>query len=162
MKHGKCDKHGFTLIELILVSIVLAVLIAVAVPGFSKTSRRFQSEQTAFHLAQFLRYARGLAVIEQATIAAAWDEDSRRIYLERLLESDWVRISGSRTRSDAVSSGITVSLMLEDRPAERVRFFPDGTSERAALFLSHQDYLYTVAIHATTGQASLTTETQPL
>lgn len=153
---------GFTLVELILVSVVLAILTAVAIPGFSNTSRRLRAEQTAFHVAQLLRYARGVAVTEQATIACAWDAQLRRAYLERWTEGAWVRVSGSHASSAAVPSEITITLLLENSPADRVRFFPDGTSERATWLVSHRGHLYTVAVNATTGQTRLTTDAQTL
>ena len=135
----------------------MAILTAVAIPGFSNTSQRLRAEQAAFHFAQLMRYGRGIAVSEQATIACAWDAELRRAYLEREVEGVWVRVSGSRASSAVISSETTVSLFLEDLPGKRVRFFPDGTSERAALLVGHRGRLYTVAIHATTGQIRLTT-----
>ena len=65
---------AFTLVELILVSVVLAILAAVAIPGFSNTSQRLRAEQDAFNFAQLMRYARGVAVSEQAQLSEARDD----------------------------------------------------------------------------------------
>ena len=62
---------GFTLIELILVSVVLSILLAAAAPRFQQTAQRLRAEQSAFECAQLLRMAHERAIAEGETLCGS-------------------------------------------------------------------------------------------
>lgn len=72
MKRQNKQKHGFTLVELILVVLILAIAAMVAVPAFSSASD-LQVRATANRIAGDLDFVRGLAITRQQNYAIVFD-----------------------------------------------------------------------------------------
>ena len=161
---------GFTLIEVILVSVLVGILLVAAVPKFAQTSERLRVEHLTFEFAQLLRYAHERAVAQGQTVVWAWNPAARRAQLYDVVESD-SRIASAAidervARSAALPEGIT--LRFERAPddvegsvqcpdgvptdADCVHFFPDGTSDPTTLMLGLRELTYTVSVDGTTGQ----------
>ena len=154
-------KRGFTLVEVVLVTLVLALLLTAAVPRFAQTAQRLQTEQTAFALAQLLRYAHERAVVQGRPMVWVWDEPSRRARVASVDETgqrQWLTEHVSRSRP--VRDDIEVTLAREGAEVDAVTFFPDGTSDAATLRVVHRPFSYTVTVDATTSQPSLTANAQ--
>jgi type II secretion system protein H len=164
---SRSTNDGFTLIEIVLVAVVLAILLAASVPRFQQTSHRLRAEQLAFEFAQLLRYVHGRAVAQGDVIVVTWDGDRRRATLGSVKGEEpaaWpTECTASPTplspalESTAVPTTITVSLVRHDRAVECVNFFPDGTSEATTLHLVHRGSDYTIAIDASTSRVFLST-----
>ena len=155
---------GFTLIELVMVCAVLALLVAISVPRFSRTGQRLRVEQVAFECTQLLRLAHERAVSESREARWIWDEDTRRARIE--VEPDGAAGSpepaaAAGSRMDAtgarVPDDLLVALTRQEAPVECqcVRFFPDGTSEATTLMISAREQLYTVTLDAATSNVLL-------
>ena len=149
---------GFTLIELVIVSVVIAILLAASVPRFQQTANRLRTEQLAYELVQTLHYARQRAMAEDRVIGWVWDSNLRQVRLDSMgdgqnieaLDDPWVQ----RVK---VPGGLTIRLEWEDLPLERIQFFPDGTSDPAVLEVIPQDKpgsVYTITVEPATGQAT--------
>ena len=86
------DMRGFTLVELMITIVLLAIIIAIAIPNFTQFIRNNQVQAKADELKTFLQYARGQAVttrksyVVTATSAAAWDIKPEGGAVERKLE----------------------------------------------------------------------------
>ncbi len=142
---------------MVLVTVVLAMLLVAAVPNFTGTAARLQTEQTAFALAQLFRYAHERAVTQGEPIAWVWDPDARQARLEiDPIEGEPLPLEERGTHRRVASEAIDVALTRDEVPVERVTFFPDGTSEAATLVVSHRGRAYTVTVHATTSRVTLT------
>ena len=156
---------AFTLIEVVLVSVILGVLLAAAVPRFQRTAQRLRVEQTAFELAQLLRVAHEQAVSESHETVWVWDDRALRVRVEPAIrgEPHEPQDSGERLpthgviESSRLPEGISVSLTREDGPVDChcVHFFPEGTAESTTLTVSFREHVYTVTVDETTGQALL-------
>lgn len=150
------SRRGFTLVEVILVAIALTMLLTASIPRFHQTAQRLHAEQTAFGFTQLLRYAHERAVADGRATAMVWDADASRASLEIIQEDGQPLLLAERAASsEPVSREISVRVTRDGAPAERVTFFPDGTSEAAIVELAADTFLYTVTVDAATSQVAL-------
>ena len=75
---------GFTLIELIIVSAIIAVLIAVSSPLFRNTFRDLELKDSAYNVGKIIRYGQQRAIIEEKRYRLLFDFDkgSYRLQME--------------------------------------------------------------------------------
>ena len=69
------NRVGFTLVELMVVIIILAIVAAVTVPGLS-SGKDFQALSAARMLMADLQYAQDLAVTQQGDVTVTFDADA--------------------------------------------------------------------------------------
>ena len=77
-------KKGFTLIEVILVAVVIAILAGISLPNVAQSLRGAKLKTTANTIERMARYARGMAIIHDQTMAILIDPASKRIYAGEL------------------------------------------------------------------------------
>ena len=160
---------GFTLVELILVSVVLGILLAASAPRFQQTAQRMRAEQAAFECAQLLRLAHERAVAEGRDVIWAWDPYARRVQLYRVMTAGPTEsieaIDEPTARSEPFLPGLRMRLdhagaaPCPDGVAAEgacVRLFADGTSEATTLTLDAPARAYVITVHETTSRISLT------
>ncbi len=157
--------HGFTLIELVFVMVIVSILLASTAPRFHHTQNRLQTEQFAFQLAQLLRYAHERAVTEMQEVVWVWDEKERRLQLE-VVRAD--QTSGQLV-SETLEDRFTIQEPLPDDleilptrhdvPVDRIRFFPDGTSERTSIKIQRDHAEYVVNVDPATSDAKVSART---
>jgi len=153
---ARSEPSGFTFVEIIFVTIVLGILLATSVPKFQQTAQRLRTEQAAFELAQLLRYAHERAVAQGNIITWTWDAEARSARLEALQDNgDAAPLTGREAHSGALPDGLSVSLTRDETPIDRIRFFPDGTSDSAAIAVSLRNDLYTITVDPTTSHVAL-------
>ncbi|MBI2093740.1 MAG: prepilin-type N-terminal cleavage/methylation domain-containing protein [Candidatus Omnitrophica bacterium] len=158
---------GFTLIEIVLVAAVLAVLMAASVPRFHETAQRLRAEQTAFSLAQLLRYARERAISQGEVVIWHWDAATRRVKLNAVDGKDplqWPQDCNEEglsifppIRISNVPEAFQVTLLRENTQAECVHFYPDGSSTPSSVHLLWGELEYAIIVDATTSQVTLHT-----
>ena len=161
---------GFTLIELTLVAVVMAILLVASLPRFQHTSRRLRTEGAAFELMQLLRYARERAVADGHETIWVWNADDHRAQLYRLvMESGATTVTLMDDRvARAAPLSPDISVTLEENTSQAaacpsdlpsgtscVSFLPDGTGDPAVLHVRADDSAYLITVNGTTGQAQL-------
>ena len=148
---------GFTLIELVFVAIVMGMLMASTAPQMRRHWTRLQAEQAAFHVAQTLRTARALAVAQGQTVVWRLDASLHRVTLGMQADDGAIGPIGGRVgQGRVVADPIRVSVECDRETEDRVRFFPDGTSEAAMVLISEAAVArYQIAINDTTGHVTL-------
>jgi Tfp pilus assembly protein FimT len=133
MSPSPVGSRGFTLIELALVAVTLAVLLVSAVPHVRRGAANMQTERTAFQVAQMLRTARAVAISEGCAVdwVVGRDHNAQRVSLE-LDDSTCAgkTIPTRMARTMVVPPPITVN------PIDRVRFSPDGTSQSTTIVVT--------------------------
>lgn len=162
---------GFTLIEVVLVAVIMAMLLAASIPRFVQTAQRMRAEQQAFGVAQHLRLAHEVAVSDGSEIVWVWDPNARqarllaiRLDAQGTPSNEWLEGHSTKSPRFEEGSGLTSSDAGEsplgcpiDVPPEAacIHFFPDGTSESSTLTMHLSQEAYTIAINGTTSQVLL-------
>lgn len=125
---------GFTLLELLVVTLILAVMVGVAVPRFGRAFRHLQLQVFASSVATLLTYASKRAVTTGEILRVHFDVEGRRYWLAQAQEASpeekFERVSGKFGRIASVPEGISL------RPsAGGVTFYPDGRADRFEMFV---------------------------
>ena len=123
MRSHNQHQQGFTLLELIITLVILAILVTIAVPSFSSYILNQRVKTTAFELAAALSYARSEAIKLNANVQLSQDN------------AGWEGWSMVRTDTNAV-------LRTWQRPARlaitanenAVTFQRDGRANAAVTF----------------------------
>ena len=134
----KNKNSGFTLIELSLVCVVLAVMIAVAMPSFSKVYRASELRTTAAELTWTMRYGYGAALSAGTRLKLVFDQAEGSYRLEK--ENDpvhqkgiFIPLESSLLKKKVFPSGIKLSSLSS---AELV-FNPSGMGADLQLSLQN-------------------------
>jgi prepilin-type N-terminal cleavage/methylation domain-containing protein len=138
------NERGFTLLELIVTLIVVAVAVGLTVPaiGRSTESLRVRAEVAGF--SAMLRHARERAIVTRTAQAVVIDPAARRV--SRLAGGP----EGEVRETRPLSERLTVE--AEPPPALTVRFEPQGGSSGADFRLSSGRVAYRVTVDALTGR----------
>ena len=156
-------KGGFTLIELVLVMVVLALLLTATLPRFLGVSERLQAEQAAFEFAQLLRYARERAITQGRQTTWVWDDQTRRAHLEAAGDADLpAAIEEGGARSRPLMPGATLDLATSSGGAvdcDCVHFFPNGTGDPVTLTVEIPQAAYAIDVDGATGQVLVSART---
>jgi prepilin-type N-terminal cleavage/methylation domain-containing protein len=125
-------ERGFTLLELMMVVLVLALVLAVTYPSLSRGSTALHLRTTGRDILNTLRYAREKAVTEQTgmmvtvdkgyqklTLTDAFGEGGREYYLPQDVKIQRLALSGTE-----ISDGLLV-----------IRFLPNGSSDSADILI---------------------------
>jgi type II secretion system protein H len=128
---------GFTLIEILLVMVLMAMVAVLALPNFSNSYKQMRWDQAVGDLVYGMRYAQSRAVSQGQIVRLVFDEEQQSYWLEELppdqeegTDQEFQRVTGSLGRVQKLPEGVEVNL-----PAGSVRFFPDGTIERLTIEL---------------------------
>ncbi len=157
-------ERGFTLVELSVVVLLIAVLAAVAAPSFAGFWRASQARNCAWQVATLARRARDYSICHEVRVALAYDYDEAQREFRLTTESDPtgapgvfepLRLAGAQPVSvpETVES---VALSVEGReagPEWPVVFFPDGQSLAAEIVLEGPQGALSVTVAPLTGRA---------
>ncbi|PIQ84120.1 MAG: hypothetical protein COV75_03925 [Candidatus Omnitrophica bacterium CG11_big_fil_rev_8_21_14_0_20_63_9] len=171
--------HGFTLLELVIVTVVITILLSVTIPRFHHTTTRLRVEQAAFECAQLLRTAHARAVAESHQVVWVWDGTARRIQLYDVRSTAGERLVGAPV-GERLSASVPIDdsveiLVVRDEQAlscseagdptgcsacSCIHFAPDGTAEDGTaapviVRLVSERRTYTVTVDAPTSQVAL-------
>lgn len=94
---NKHSNYGFTLVELMVTLAVLAIVVAIAVPNFTRFMRTNETQAQANELAQLIQYARSQAV------------SLRRNQSVTVSGSEWTAASGNEERQMSFRPGVGFS-----------------------------------------------------
>lgn len=140
---------GFTLIEVLVVLLILALSMAVVVPAVSKRLGG-SLDETARDVQVALRQARSEAVLQQRSTALLFDVTAKRYRLERSRESQALPDTFRLTASVA-------DIELKNGVAG-IRFFPDGSSTGGFIRLAVGDSQRQINVDWLTGRVSVAQE----
>jgi len=123
---------GFTLLELLMVVLVLALVLAVSYPSLSRGSSSIRLRATGRDVLNTLRFAREKAVTEQIGMRVTMDREKHNLILSDDLGD------GRRTYSlprDVRIQRITLGDEEVHEGPVSIRFLPNGGSDRIELLL---------------------------
>lgn len=127
--------QGFTLLELLMVTIIVALVLAVSYPALSKGSAALHLRSAGRDVLNVFRYAREKAVSEQRGMKVTVDRQKQ----ELVLSDDF----GDNSRRYAPPGSVKIQRVdlgdaeVTDGPA-LIRFLPNGSSDRAKVVLKSE------------------------
>ena len=158
----RTSRAGFTFLELLVVALTLGLLVGLAAPRLRQSWVSFQTERTAFNIAQSLRAARTLAVTESQPVDWLWDQASRQFCLGSPEIADCAhpnrsdRFGHSHRLEPFLQLTITREDAGEHEPISRISFWPNGTSQATTILVSHEARArYQLTVESATGQVAV-------
>lgn len=128
-------RDGFTLVEIILVVLILAVIASLTLPNFSRSYAQVRLRQSAQGLVDLMRYAQSRAVAHNRRVRLEFDDALSKYWLTeeagvrtQTSPEDFHRFPG-RFGRDFVLPG-AVGVQTDTRP---LTFFPDGSIEKGQI-----------------------------
>lgn len=121
--------NGFTLLEILLVTLVLVVIAGMTVPNFSPVWKRMLLKRDVQDMAYLIRYAQSRAITQGVAHRINFEQESGRYWLmeERPLDDKdsqdaWERVTGQYGRTRQLGAGV-----LTESSQDAVDLFSDGT-----------------------------------
>jgi general secretion pathway protein H len=147
---------GFTLVELVLVVIIIAAVLAVSYPMLSRGTASFRLRATARDLINTMRYAREKAITEQKVMRIVADREAQKILLTDELGED--ERAYPMPKEVRIQGTALMGREILDEPLV-IRFLPNGSAESAEILLvSDKGASLKVATDAITGGARMIQE----
>jgi prepilin-type N-terminal cleavage/methylation domain-containing protein len=166
-----CAGDGFTLIEVLLVVVMIAMVAGLGGTYAVGSYKRLLVEKTARQLLTMAVYARIMAIEQQRPYELQVDPGNRGFLLmttgvneqtgetEQVVVRDYyckpVEFEGDVKFEDVVLSTATGEPLAGDEEGQKVIFLPNGSAESAVLQVGDGKSHYTVAVVAATGKATL-------
>jgi len=121
------NRGGFTLIELILVTLIIVILVGISTPLFRRTYHDLQLNETAYNIARFMSYARAKAISERINTRVNFDFEIGKYWLTQASDPErpdqYGHIKGRLGRFHSAPTGISLS-----GQASLLEFYPNGRS----------------------------------
>ena len=130
--YRRLHDQGFSLLELVVVVLIIALVMAVSYPSISRGTNSIHMRTTARDILNTFRYAREKAVTEQMGMQVAVSREKQQLVLSTEL--------GEGTRTYVLPRNVKIQRMsLAGTEIESglliVRFLPNGSAENAGLWL---------------------------
>ena len=130
--------HGFTLLELVLVMVVICTVLAMAAPSLRGFFASRRGADAAAGLVAVTQYARTQAVAEGRPYRLNLDAKAGTFWLTAQQGGDYVTLQTEFGRVFPFPGGIQVDMSVDgaDPNTTYVSFFPDGRTEPATITLT--------------------------
>lgn len=121
-----CARAGFTLLEILLVVVIVAIVVSIASPQFRKTLTTIHLANTTQDIAQLMRFLRVKAVTEKFTYQLKFDLTGRRYSAQNITGAGKSFYNTSRSIPENISIAATLN---------PVSFYPDGSIDNVTIYL---------------------------
>ena len=146
-------KYGFTLLELLLVTIIILALVSISTPLFRNTYEDLKLTSTARDMASIIRLCYEKAVFERQPYRLKIDTDnnSYRIFTESEEDGEFKPLRDRWGRTFRTGNSIVISTEQED-----IDFSPGGYTSSSYIYLTNREgNVATISIEANTGSAKI-------
>ena len=129
--------RSFTVIEILLVVVIMAVIAVLAVPNFSRTYAGIELRKTADDLAYRMRYVQSYAITKNTRARLEFDPSFTQYWLTRqsgdeAAQDTFERLTGRLGEIINIPHDIQVSFAEGD---SSLYFYPDGTMDKRRINL---------------------------
>jgi type II secretion system protein H len=138
------DQRGFTLLELIVTLLVVALAVGLAIPAIGRSTETIRVRAEVAGFSAMLRHARERAIVTRRAQAVVIDPLQRRV--SRRAGGPDGEVRETRTLPERLTVEATPP------PALTVRFEPQGGSNGGDFRLASGDIVYRVTVDALTGR----------
>lgn len=165
----KCH-HGFTLLEILLVVVIVAIVVSIATPQFRKSLTTIQLANTTQDIATLMRFLRAKASTEKINCQLKFDIAGGEYFSQQVSGGKIVRFGSSRP----IPQGINITSTVNP-----VKFYSDGSIDKVTIYLfkgkgefykdlqkalsdelelgkvqtvAHTEYIYTITTQASIGR----------
>ncbi|MGI6139347.1 MAG: pilus assembly FimT family protein [Candidatus Hydrogenedentales bacterium] len=153
MKKKKSHK-GFTLIELVLVLMLLAILASVQLPRMHGRTKRMNLKTEAELLSRLAGLAATKARLERCTVRLCFGETPQQLVFEEALNAPESAAAFTRITTGPLGRNIVPTSTIETLPLSNDGaiwiFEPDGTIEGSEITLSLGEYRTGISPQPTT------------
>ncbi len=141
---------GFTLIELLIVLVIMSLLLSLVPPLLSNVMPSVTIKAAANDLYHDIKYVRNMAVLNNRQSSLSLNIQNRSYRSEQ-------KDSGREVSLPADISLDIKSPSLKDSSENNheIRFFADGSSSGALIYLSTEDKKFTIVVDWLTGKVSI-------
>lgn len=125
---------GFTLVELVLVTMIILVLAGLSTPLFRGPFRNIQLKNTCGKVQQLIRYLRARSIAERTICRMNFDFEQGLIWPteeDETAAGEFKRIKKSWARTYQIAEGISIQ-----GETNFITFYPDGKTEQVQITLS--------------------------
>ncbi len=149
----KPSRSGYTLIELILLTVIIAILIGISTPLFRRTFSDLEIKDASFNISRLISFAQERAVVEGTPFKLVLDVKKARYYLTREDPSapgKYIRLKEKLGRVFELPRGIKLKA---DKKV--ILFYPDGHSDKAAIRLLRGDESLKITLKGNLGYVKI-------
>jgi hypothetical protein len=144
-KKRKTNNSAFTLIELILVTLLILTIIGLSVPLFKRTFSDLSVKNTCFNICKLMNYAQETAILQNRNYKMVFNMKGgtyRLLELDICAKKPAYREMRSRFgRNFAVPQGVTLAGLKNE-----VVFYPDGHCDEFVVNVLFKGRGYSVAV----------------
>ncbi len=140
-------ERGFTLVELMVVMIIIAMIMGLVATSMSRSVSSAEARAASRKLVSSLRYTRARAIIDKQEQVFEVDTENRSYQApgrDKIELPEGVDITITTARSEVTSEDVA-----------GIRFFPDGGSTGGHIELTVNEREYRVNVAWLTGESSL-------
>ncbi len=147
------NRSGYTLIELVLLTVIIAVLVAISTPLFRNTYSRLELKDASFNLAKLINFSQEKAVLEGLPYKLNLDIKNSRYHLTKLDpggSGKYVRLEEKVGRIFSLPRGIKLKSGKKE-----IVFYPDGHSEKATITFMGKNKRLNIEIKGSLGYVEI-------
>jgi type II secretion system protein H len=138
-KKNLSGAHGFTLLELILVMVIISTVLAMAAPSLRGFFSSRKIHDAAANIISMIRFARTQAITEGHTYRLNFDNDKGVYWLTSNAEGAFAVLNSEFGREFLLPDDTTVKIEKDDDKKgteEYIDFFPQGMAETGTITLT--------------------------
>ena len=155
---GRGMNRSFTLVELLLVILILAIIVSLSVPNLTKSYYKIVLNQTVNDIVYLMRYAQSRAIIQRTVFKFVLNPEQKRYYVEEKIseEEDIDAKKGFRAVPGRFGKFFSISedISVVAEP-QAVQFQPNGKIDKAIYTLCCKKRCQTISTKEQSGYVAV-------